>query len=35
MRATGIVVVVALFVLPFVTTAFLARRRSRSLALAA
>ena len=35
MRAAGIVVVVALFVLPFVTTAFLARRRSRSLALAA
>jgi hypothetical protein len=34
MRAAGIVVVVALFVLPFVTTAFLARRRSRSLALA-
>ncbi|HKO74813.1 MAG TPA: hypothetical protein VJU01_05830 [Gaiellaceae bacterium] len=34
MRAAGIVVVVALFVLPFVTTAFLARRRSSSLALA-
>ena len=34
MRAAGIVVGVALFVLPFVTTAFLARRRSRSLALA-
>jgi hypothetical protein len=34
MHAVGIVVVLALFVLPFVTTAFLARRRSRALALA-
>ena len=34
MRAVGIVVVLALFVLPLVTTAFLARRRARSLALA-
>ena len=34
MHALGIVLMLALFVLPFVTTAFLARRRSRSLALA-
>ena len=34
MRILGVAVVVALFVLPFVTTAFLARRRSRALALA-
>lgn len=34
MRGLGIVVVLALVVLPFVTTAFLARRRSRTLALA-
>ena len=33
-RAAGIVLVLALFVLPLVTTAFLARRRARSLALA-
>jgi len=34
MRSLGVVIVLALFVLPLVTTAFLARRRSRALALA-
>ena len=34
MHALGVIITLALFVLPFVTTAFLARRRSRALALA-
>jgi uncharacterized membrane protein len=34
MHALGVIIMLALFVLPFVTTAFLARRRSRALALA-